>query len=69
MQSTDQILLSVISTQAVLIVSIVGWLARRTIRNVDRNADLINQTADMINRHLSWHDGQNGVSRDRIGRH
>lgn len=58
MRPVDQLLLAVISAQAVAIVGMVGWMARRVAGQVDSTSRQLGQLRAEIGRHLAWHEGQ-----------
>ena len=57
MRPTDQLLIGIVSGEASLIVALVAWVARATTRQVAQTAQDLEHLANLVERHLAWHDG------------
>lgn len=57
MRPTDQLLISIVSGEAAVIVGLVGWSLRSMSSQLKANATAINSLAAALERHLAWHDG------------
>ncbi len=57
MRPTDQLLVSIVSGEAALIVSLLGWGMRRAIKEITLQRASIERVASALERHLAWHDG------------
>jgi hypothetical protein len=57
MRPTDQLLVSIVSGEAALIVSLLGWSMKRATREIASQRASIERIASILERHLAWHDG------------
>ena len=57
MRATDQVLVSIVSGEAAVIVSLLGWSMRRATREIASQRAMIERFATALERHLAWHDG------------
>ena len=57
MRPTDQLLVSIVSGEAAVIVSLLGWSMRRATREIASQRASIERIATALERHLAWHDG------------
>ena len=57
MRPTDVLLVSVISGESALIVSLIGWSLRRAQTQLGTVSHELERLANAVNRHLAWHDG------------
>ena len=57
MRPVDQLLVSIVSGEAALIVSLLGWSIKRATREIAAQRASIERIASALERHLAWHDG------------
>ena len=57
MRATDQLLIGVVSGEAAVIVSLVGWTWRAVAGQVRQTARDLERLANTLERHLAWHEG------------
>lgn len=57
MRPIDQLLVSVVSGEAAVIVGVVTWSLRSMSSQLKANAAAIGSLATTLERHLAWHEG------------
>lgn len=68
MKPTDQLLVAIVSGEGAIIVGLVGWTWRALASQVKQTAKDLNDLTQILEKHLSWHDGLDDRNAWRGGR-
>ena len=67
-RSTDQLLVAIVSGEGAVIVALVAWTWRALAGQVKQTATDLQHLTNVLDRHLSWHEGLDDRNAWRGGR-